>query len=465
MTGRPSGSARPRPGCRWVWRPTPRGLVTAAAGLIETYIGIGGGYTVAAFVGLLLLAAGLADLAPLLAEAARWRRGLGLRRTVLPNPTAVGETVMVRYDVAAARPPAAALLDAVPAGLNADLNGPSAGAPGARRPPARRPAARRTDRPTPLRAVRRGWVEFGPVRLRRFGPLGLGRLDWAVDRPTALMVWPAWAACGWPGGRGGGLDAAGPAGPPVASADDTGLRDYRPGDEWRRVHWRATARRRRLMTRSEEPAQLPLAVVRAAVEPEAAAADVELAVSLAASALVALAAAGYRLRLVTDTAPSSGTSKHGAPGHGAPRRDTPGHGAPDYGALDGDSVESAPEALDRLALFDAGRGGGLGQVFDPPLEPGAGRPGAAALTVVVAAVAGRPASQPAGPLALPQPVGPSLAVVVGPQPLGPPDPSGGWLAPLGRAGWETVAGPSGTALAAGATAVGDGLGRVVRGRP
>ncbi|MDR0417214.1 MAG: DUF58 domain-containing protein, partial [Propionibacteriaceae bacterium] len=274
-------------------------MALLVVGVVETYIGVGGGYSIAAFVGCLLQAAVVADLGPLLFGARWWRRGLVLRRQVLPDHVAAGQPVAVWYGLTGPRPPRATLIDAAPPGLVNELPEAQAQTPGGPDDPAavgrrrrrqrraarraRRPAAVPADRPATMWAVHRGLVEFGPLRVRRIGPLGLGRLDLVVEQPTRLTVWPAWAACGQPQTRGASLDAVGRAGPPVASAEDTMLRDYRPGDEWRRVHWRSTARRQRLMTRAEEPAQLPLAVVQAGVAPGAAPAAAELALSLAAS--------------------------------------------------------------------------------------------------------------------------------------------------------------------------------------
>ena len=91
----------------------------------------------------------------------------------------------------------------------------------------------------------------------------------------------------------------------AAGEDDVATREYRHGDDLRRVHWRSTARHGELMVRREEqpwqsrarscstPAATPTAA-------RARASSFEWAVSAAASIGVHLAREGLGLRLVTD---------------------------------------------------------------------------------------------------------------------------------------------------------------------
>ena len=70
-------------------------------------------------------------------------------------------------------------------------------------------------------------------------PLGLLKVTRPVDAPEELIVYPEPADL--PEARGGDGDHL-----PGASNDclqPAGLREYRPGDEFRAIHWRATARR------------------------------------------------------------------------------------------------------------------------------------------------------------------------------------------------------------------------------
>ena len=91
-----------------------------------------------------------------------------------------------------------------------------------------------------------------------------------------------------------------------AGEDDAGTREYRQGDDLRRVHWRSTARLGQLMVRREEqPWQARCTVLldtrSTAHGGEGPGSSFEWAVSAAASVAVHLVRHGYFVRLVTDT--------------------------------------------------------------------------------------------------------------------------------------------------------------------
>jgi uncharacterized protein (DUF58 family) len=105
----------------------------------------------------------------------------------------------------------------------------------------------------------------------------------------------------------------------TAGEDDVAPREYRHGDDLRRVHWRSTARYGELMVRREEQQWQSrgtlLLDTRREVHPGAGArSSFEQAVSVAASIGVQLGREGFGLRFVTDAgevlAPSS--AFHGA---------------------------------------------------------------------------------------------------------------------------------------------------------
>jgi len=95
---------------------------------------------------------------------------------------------------------------------------------------------------TPLR---RGIVSFEAVRLGRPEPMGLAKAQWRQDLPASLLVLPRTYPVAPVQLRGartlqlGGVAFAGR----VGDAEEfLGLRDYRPGDTPRRIHWKAWAR-------------------------------------------------------------------------------------------------------------------------------------------------------------------------------------------------------------------------------
>ena len=101
---------------------------------------------------------------------------------------------------------------------------------------------------------RRGRHVLGPLRLRLVDPFGLVERS-AVGTDTAtLLVVPRvrpLGAEGPAGGHGGGGEGSRRT-IAVHGEDDVSTREYRHGDDLRKVHWRATARTGELMVRLEE---------------------------------------------------------------------------------------------------------------------------------------------------------------------------------------------------------------------
>lgn len=109
-----------------------------------------------------------------------------------------------------------------------------------------------------LHSLRRGLFRIGPAVVEASGPFGLVRRFRIVAAPHFLLVLPRGVAIGqgFPLGQ-----------RPVHEIprrrslfeDPTrflGIRDYRRGDEYRRIHWRATARAQKLMVKLYEPSVL-----------------------------------------------------------------------------------------------------------------------------------------------------------------------------------------------------------------
>ncbi|HEY9524937.1 MAG TPA: DUF58 domain-containing protein [Thermopolyspora sp.] len=161
-----------------------------------------------------------------------------------------------------------------------------------------------------VRSDLRGKFPIGPLSVRITDPFGLVELARSFTITDTLVVTPEVIALPhvrlsgeWSGGgesRTRSIAAAGD--------DDVAPREYRQGDDLRRVHWRSTARHGELMVRREEQqwqsrGALLLDTRRIAYRGEGPRSSFETAVSAAASIGVHLAHEGLGLRLVTDRGP------------------------------------------------------------------------------------------------------------------------------------------------------------------
>ena len=145
--------------------------------------------------------------------------------------------------------------------------------------------------------ARRGIVERLTVDVRCAAPLGLvywGRTH-AVTLPRALEVGPAPIAVGLPPPSGAG-GAGNENRVTLQRGDDLvrGVRDYRPGDPIKNVHWAATAHHRQLMVKEHEAAAAPPMTIAADLR-----ANPERAASFAAGLALAALRAGMPVTLLT----------------------------------------------------------------------------------------------------------------------------------------------------------------------
>jgi uncharacterized protein (DUF58 family) len=158
-----------------------------------------------------------------------------------------------------------------------------------------------------LQPPTRGRFELGPLSIRLTDPFGLAELTRSFSTRETLVVTPQVhplprVALGGEWAGGGESRARS-----VASAgeQDIAPREYREGDDLRRVHWRSTARYGELMVRREEqPRQARASVLLdtrfGAHRGEGPESTFEWAVTAAASVSVQLARGGYELRLLDD---------------------------------------------------------------------------------------------------------------------------------------------------------------------
>jgi uncharacterized protein (DUF58 family) len=185
----------------------------------------------------------------------------------------------------------------------------------------------------------RGLHQLGPLRLRVVDPFGLVERTAGAGVAAPLAVVPRVRPLG-PGGPGGGQGRGGDGSRraiAVHGDDDVSVREYRQGDDLRKVHWRATARTGELMVRLEErpwraqgtllldtrarahlvapPREIPRPVPAAAGDDCPPGDSLEWLVEAAASIGVALAGRGAELRVVTaagELPPAAGRGGLGA---------------------------------------------------------------------------------------------------------------------------------------------------------
>jgi uncharacterized protein (DUF58 family) len=303
---------------------TTRGRSFISAGVASAVCAVLLGQEDLLRVAVLLIALPLSCAAML--TRARYR--VGLTRTVTPNRVSAGAPLRVRLELQnLARLSTRVLLaeDRVPYALGA--------------PPRfvldRMPGGQQAAVTYSLRAEVRGRYPIGPLRLRVADPFGMCELTRSFTALDHVMVVPQlWPLTTIPGGGtwGGAGDSLARAAA-VSGEDDIATREYREGDDLRRVHWRSTAKRGELMVRREEqPRQMRATVLldtRArGHRGDGPASSFEWAVSAAASIAVHFAEVKHGVRMVLDGRPSAWSNPH--------------------------SGEAAGELLDRMAVVELG---------------------------------------------------------------------------------------------------------------
>lgn len=285
---------------------TVRGRAFLAAGITAIACAIVLGQPSLTRIGVLV--AVLPLLAALLIGRSRYR--LALLRTVSPQVVAAGQPARVTLELTnEGRTPSGVLLleDQVPYVLGARprfvLEGIGHGW--------------RRHAEYLVRSDVRGRFEIGPMTIRVADPFGLVELGRAFRSTVPLVVTPRTVDL-TPIQVGGAWTGSGDNRPrafATGSAEDVTVREYRRGDDLRRVHWRSSARVGELMVRREEqPWQSRVTLFldnrRSAHRGQSIASSFETAVSTAASIAVHLSQRGYTVRLVTATGEEHGSAWH-----------------------------------------------------------------------------------------------------------------------------------------------------------
>src|SRR4051794_36337629 len=264
-------------------------------------------------VGVLLVALPVGALV----ATSRYRYRLALKRTIAPSRVVAGTTARVRLELGN-------LTRLSPRVLLAEDRVPYTLGPSPRFVLARLPGGRRAAVTYTLRSELRGRYALGPLRLRltdAFGMCEVTRSFTGVDRlvvvPQVYTLTRAHGSGQWSGtGESRTRNAA------ASGEDDVATREYRYGDDLRRVHWRSTARRGELMVRrDEQPRQMRATILldtrTTGHRGDGPGSSFEWAVCAAASVAVHLAGQRYGVRLLTDDTTAGWTTASSTEGAGA----------------------------------------------------------------------------------------------------------------------------------------------------
>lgn len=161
----------------------------------------------------------------------------------------------------------------------------------------------------------RGLHPLGPVRIWSRDPFGLTSVGRTARGTGSVLVVPRIhpLARGGTLGRGIGSDGTIPHQIALHGEDDQAIREYREGDDLRRIHWPATARTGDLMVRQEDRPARHRAVIlldtrTSGHSGHGATSSFEWAVTMAASVAAHAMDLGYAVHLLTpDLASDSGT--------------------------------------------------------------------------------------------------------------------------------------------------------------
>ncbi|WP_062312879.1 DUF58 domain-containing protein [Demequina rhizosphaerae] len=281
---------------------TPRGVGLAAGGGSLLLVGIGFASAPLVLIGATVVAAvGVAAVwivAQVLATRARVDT---VTRAVAPATLSAGTPgdVVVRVAARGALARGLRLREQAAAELT--------GGAGTRAAISRRPGA--VELRYRLSPTRRGRWLLGPALARTADPFGLAWSDRAVGGSLEVAVWPVVVDLAASAGELMGTADRAHAGARTPAADDASLRDYRDGDDLRRVHWASSARRGTLLVRSEEQQGRTAATILLGLPPVQT--GLEWAITAAASVALSVVEAGHPVRLVAGAQETSIHDTHG----------------------------------------------------------------------------------------------------------------------------------------------------------
>lgn len=283
-----------------------RGVGVGASGAVIMVLGIGLASPILVWVGVTMVATVVIAIGWLIASIKMFRRRFpGAWRTVTPLPLTAGGSGSVNVSIRTARHrQRLGISNALASSIDvreqaaAELTGGLA----TKATVARSSEELRLD--YELNPTHRGRWPLGPALVKVSEPLGMIWSDVSAGTVEAVPVWPRLFDLTAATGAIMGQSDRVVMGARTPSADDASLRDYRDGDDLRRVHWKSTARRGEMVVRADERAGVRPATVLLdlPVNPVAA----EWSISAAASIAVSVLESGHPVRLIGAAAPVDG---------------------------------------------------------------------------------------------------------------------------------------------------------------
>jgi uncharacterized protein (DUF58 family) len=161
----------------------------------------------------------------------------------------------------------------------------------------------------------RGRFTIGPLSLGLTDPFGLAHHGWNEGRVDEIIVTPRIHEIRPPFGAAGRRRSVSPfrvafQAPAPDGEDFLTLRDYEPGDDLRRIHWRSTARTGELLVRQDETRWEPhVSVLLDTREAAHDAASFEASVEAVASVAARLARSGERFEVLTTAGRELGATR------------------------------------------------------------------------------------------------------------------------------------------------------------
>lgn len=290
---------------------TSRGVGMLACGIVIGALGVGLSTPVMVYVGVAMTCAVvLAWVWMMLALGAFVRRFPHAERTIRPRPLTVGVPGSVTVAIRASRAhrgPGKGVIGRlqVREQAAAELTGGAA----TRAAVTRSPDALVLE--YALHPVRRGRWDVGPALMHAADPFGMLLSDTAFGTAESVSVWPQVTdLVGTAGALMGQADRV-VVGARTPSTDDAALREYREGDDLRRIHWASSARRGAMLVRSDEHAgRRPATVI---LDLPLGHEALEWSISAAASIGVSVLETGHPVRLL-GTGPAAAAAHLGQRG-------------------------------------------------------------------------------------------------------------------------------------------------------